>query len=149
MLADRQHPVAGAIERVAPVARADLLQALLGNPHGGNLGIEVAQREFRHAHVLAKDGDDVFDETIVPCDAHPRQAQALLKHAIRVRGQAAGDSPANVEPVRDGDRVRHGNLAIEDWPHDGEIAPVRPPAIRIVRDEDIPRRKTVGVLLVQ
>ena len=128
------------IKRGCAVLRDRLQNAAFGDAHGRELGVNIAQHQIRQANILGHDPDQIVKDAVVAGESHARQPQPFLKHRSRVGWQAAGDSAADIEQMRNGDGVSDDLCAGEDRPDDREIASVRAAFERVIGQEGIARR---------
>ena len=125
------------VERRRSVLRHRLEDAALGDADRGELGIDVAERELRQAHVLRDDADDVVDQPVVAGQADAGEAQALLVDRRRVGRDAAGDRAADIEEMGDGDAIGDQRAAAKIGRMIAKSQACVPPSNGIVGEEGV------------
>ena len=125
------------VERVEAVLGHGLVDAPLGDPDRGELGIDVAHGEPRQADIVEDDADDVVDQPVVAGEADAGEAEPLLEDRRGVRRDAAGDRAADIEEMGDRDGIGDQPAVGEDRPDDGEVAGVGAALEGIVGEEGV------------
>ncbi len=89
----------GRQNRFRPVFCRKLADSPIRDANGGDLRVEVAKRDLRHADIFSNNMQNVGGKCAGSHDPDARQPQPLLKDGGRVRRKAARNGAADIEIV--------------------------------------------------